>query len=110
MVSEEFVEGMVSEIRRGSIILCVLSCLKNEKYGYALVAELNEKGLTIEAGTLYPLLNRLERQGILTSKWNTEGSKPRKYYMISNDGLSTLEELKKSWRQISATVESMLGE
>ncbi|MGI6153137.1 MAG: PadR family transcriptional regulator [Christensenellaceae bacterium] len=110
MISNELLESMVQEIRRGSIVLCVLSRLGEPKYGYALLTELNEKGLNLDAGTLYPLLRRLEKQGLLESQWNTDGAKPRKYYCMNMDGRDALGKLKESWSRISEIVEDMLGE
>jgi len=110
MVSKEFQESMVSEIRRGSVVICVLSRLRKPKYGYALLTELNDKGMAVDAGTLYPLLRRLEKQGLLTSEWNTEGAKPRKYYRMNEAGKQALNALKAEWREISNAVNQMLRE
>lgn len=108
MVKKEIIESMISEIRRGSIVLCVLSRLSIPKYGYFLLTELEDKGLAIDAGTLYPLLRRLEKQGLLTSSWDTDGTKPRKYYRLNDDGAEAYETLKKSWKELSSTVSGML--
>lgn len=108
MVSNELIESMILEIRRGSIIICVMSCLKEPKYGYALLNELTDKGMSIDAGTLYPLLRRLEKQGVLESRWNTDGTKPRKYYCMNLDGRQAYEALCKSWEDISSAVNRMI--
>lgn len=73
---QEIVTNLQQELRRGAIILCVLSQLTEPKYGYALIESLDEKGIRIEPGTLYPLLRRLEKQELLSSEWETSGTKP----------------------------------
>jgi PadR family transcriptional regulator PadR len=77
---------LTQELRRGILVLAALSQLEEEKYGYALINSLAEKGLDIDQGTLYPLLRRLEEQGLLQSEWNVEGSRPRRYYQINQLG------------------------
>lgn len=106
--SEQYLK-LTQELRRGILVLAALSQLKEEKYGYALINSLAEKGLDIEQGTLYPLLRRLESQGLLKSEWNTEGSRPRRYYVISSEGLSILEELTAEWREITNVMEELLA-
>lgn len=103
---ETLYEGLVLELRRGTLILCVLGRLREKKYGYALVQDLKEHGLEIDQGTLYPLLRRLEKQGLLDSDWSLEESRPRRYYVISSEGKSILEKLKTEW---STMVETMKG-
>ncbi len=90
--SPSTVENVVQELRRGALILAALSQLDDEKYGYALINQLEERGLEIDQGTLYPLLRRLESQGLLDSKWNVEGSRPRRYYVINKTGKAALKE------------------
>ena len=106
---EEIISGFILELRRGTVILCVLAKLKEPTYGYSLIAELSETGVAIEANTLYPLLRRLEGQGLLESSWNTEGVKPRKYYVTTAFGKEVLEELKKRWQKTARNVEELLG-
>jgi DNA-binding PadR family transcriptional regulator len=100
---------LTQELRRGILVLAALSQLKEEKYGYALINSLAEKGLDIEQGTLYPLLRRLESQGLLQSEWNTEGSRPRRYYVISAEGTKTLQNLTEEWREITTVMEKLLA-
>ena len=105
MGKDELLSGFLQEMRRGTIILCVLAKLRRSAYGYNLVAELSETGIAIEANTLYPLLRRLESQGLLESTWNTtDAAKPRKYYVTTGFGEEILRELKKHWQN---TVQSM---
>jgi len=107
---EEIVSGFVLELRRGTVILCVLAKLKEPTYGYSLIAELADTGVAIEANTLYPLLRRLEGQALLTSSWNTDGSKPRKYYATTDFGREVLAELKKHWRIAAESMDALLEE
>ena len=106
--SEQYLK-LTQELRRGILVLAALSQLEEEKYGYALINSLAEKGLDIEQGTLYPLLRRLESQGLLQSEWNVEGSRPRRYYVISPDGTQTLEKLTGEWRKITHVMEKLLA-
>ena len=102
-------EKLTQELRRGSLVLATLSQLDEPKYGYALIEDLSKRGLEIEQGTLYPLLRRLEEQGLLESEWNVEGSRPRRYYVISPDGLTMFEKLKTEWGQLSVVLDELLS-
>lgn len=94
------------ELRRGIIVLAVLSQLDTPRYGYSLIQRLVEKGLEIEEGTLYPLLRRLEKQKLVKSEWQVGESRPRKYYVITADGRKVLSALSEDWFD---TVEIMRG-
>lgn len=96
------------EFRRGILVLAVLSQLMEPKYGYALIDDLSKHGLEIEQGTLYPLLRRLEDQGQLHSEWNVEGSRPRRYYVISSEGSEMLERLREDWGQLVQIIDVLL--
>jgi DNA-binding PadR family transcriptional regulator len=98
---QALVTNFSQELRRGTVVLCVLANLKAATYGYNLIGKLSETGISIEANTLYPLLRRLEGQGLLASEWNTDGAKPRKYYTLTDFGKEVLAELKSHW-QITA--------
>ncbi len=104
----EIVSNLLLELRRGTIILCVLSQLQTPKYGYGLVEALEEKGMRIEPGTLYPLMRRLEKQGLLTSEWETSGSKPRKYYVLSDLGRQIYGQLCVEWAGLEEDVNKMI--
>lgn len=106
--SEEILSGFILELRRGTIILTVLSQLSQPKYGYAPVQYLSERGIPVEANTLYPLLRRLEKQGILESRWETSGAKPRKYYGLTGQGKEIYRGLKGQWHKLSSTVKGIL--
>ncbi len=107
---QAIIESLTLELRRGTIVLFTLSQLKQPKYGYMLVQILEEKGVSVDAGTLYPLLRRLEKQEILKSEWETTGSKPRKYYVMTDFGLHVYEVLCKQWNQMTVSMESLLQE
>ncbi len=102
------IESLKVELRRGTQILAVLSQLTNKEYGYSLLEKLDSNSINVEAGTLYPLLRRLESQGLLASEWDTTESRPRKYYVISDFGLEVLDELKKEWKQINKEMKEIL--
>jgi DNA-binding PadR family transcriptional regulator len=85
------------ELRRGIVVLAVLSQMDTARYGYSLIQRLAEQGLDIEEGTLYPLMRRLEQQGLLQSEWDTTESRPRKYYRISKLGREVLAGLSAEW-------------
>jgi DNA-binding PadR family transcriptional regulator len=102
-------ENTILELRRGVIVLGVLSQLDEEQYGYSLLKLLSDKGLELDQGTLYPLLRRLESQGLLASVWKIEESRPRRYYVISPDGRELLPRLKEEWARIVSMMENMLA-
>jgi DNA-binding PadR family transcriptional regulator len=106
----ELISGFLLELRRGTIILCVLAKLKEPAYGYNLIAQLDGVGISIEANTLYPLLRRLEEQGLLSSIWNTDGAKPRKYYQTTALGNEVLLEMARHWQNTVSSMESVLRE
>jgi DNA-binding PadR family transcriptional regulator len=101
-------EKLTLELRRGTLVLATLSRLRSPKYGYALLQELAERGLQVEQGTLYPLLRRLDEQGLLSSDWNVEGSRPRKYYRLSSTGIGVLEALATQWTGLVEVLDRLL--
>lgn len=109
MQEDDLLVGLVQELRRGTIVLAVLSQLENPMYGYNLVTVLCEHGLPVEANTLYPLLRRLENQEVLQSSWETTGAKPRKYYTITEKGRRVYGELKKVWATINGSMDQLLN-
>ncbi len=106
--SEQY-QKLTQELRRGILVLAALSQLKEEKYGYSLISSLAEKGLDIDQGTLYPLLRRLEDQGLLQSEWNVDGSRPRRYYQINPEGSRVLDDLAAEWRDLTKVMEKLLA-
>jgi PadR family transcriptional regulator, regulatory protein PadR len=109
MLKNQLLENVILEMRRGVLILAVLSQLEDEQYGYSLIKMLAEQGLEIDQGTLYPLLRRLETQGLLQSHWRLEDSRPRRYYIISPEGDRILPELKQEWASIVKMLDRVLG-
>lgn len=109
MNRDELLENTILELRRGLIVLAVLSQLDEPQYGYSLIKRLAEGGLEIDQGTLYPLLRRLESQGLLTSDWRIEGERPRRYYVLSEEGRQLLPRLKEEWNGIVSTMMRMLS-
>jgi PadR family transcriptional regulator, regulatory protein PadR len=97
------------ELRRGVIVLAVLSQTGAPAYGYKLIQQLAEAGFPIEEGTLYPLLRRLEKQGQLDSSWDTTESRPRKYYVISAAGRDALAVLSREWAETVHVMQRLLG-
>ncbi len=108
MPESDLFAGLMTELNRGTLTLAVLSQLDEAKYGYALLQALEEKGLPIEPGSLYPLLRRLEAQGLLESRWDVSETRPRKYYTLSPDGRALYEKLKHEWRRLNARVDALL--
>jgi PadR family transcriptional regulator len=108
MATTENLENMLQELRRGQIMLAVLSQLGKQQYGYALLKLLGEAGLEVDQGTLYPLLRRLEAQGLLQSAWSVEEARPRRYYVISSEGKKLLPRLKTEWDGMVAVMSKLL--
>ena len=100
--------GLTQELRRGVVVLAVLSQLDEPQYGYSLVQKLTEKGFPIEAGTLYPLFRRLEKQGLLESSWDTNESRPRKYYKLSPMGNEVYGQLCEEWKQMVGSISDLI--
>lgn len=96
------------ELRRGVLVLAVLSQLREVQYGYSLRQALAARGLPIEEGTLYPLLRRLEKQGLLDSQWHIEDGPPRRYYHLNKPGAALLAELTDSWHALVGTMSGLL--
>jgi len=97
------------ELRRGCLILAVLAQLRSEHYGYTLRKELADRGMEIDEGTLYPLLRRLESQGLLTSEWREEDKRNKRFYRLSAQGKSVLKGLLAEWQQINGSVDRIVG-
>jgi PadR family transcriptional regulator, regulatory protein PadR len=109
MDNDELVQNMLLELRRGVLSLAVLSQLGSEEYGYSLLKALSEQGMEIDQSTLYPLLRRLESQGLLQSDWRiVDEARPRRYYIISARGRKVLTKLKKEWSDMAETMQKML--
>lgn len=101
---DEALEGGRQELRRGTVVLGSLLLLREPDYGYALIGRLAELGIAVDANTLYPLLRRLEGQGLVVSEWNTEESRPRKFYRTSPDGTRLAAALLDDWDRLDASI------
>ena len=107
MDSERF-ENLRLELRRGCLILAVLAQLRSEHYGYTLRKALADLGLEIDEGTLYPLLRRLETQGLLVSQWREEDKRNKRFYRLSTGGKQTLKQLVAEWHSLNASLERIV--
>ena len=107
---DELLNSFLIELKRGTLVLSVLSQLSEKEYGYSLVQKLEERGVPIQPGTLYPLLRRLEKQELLTSEWDTTESRPRKFYVLSEKGSRAFTVLKSEWLALTATMDDLLKE
>lgn len=106
---DDILSGLLQELRRGTIVLSVLCQLSSSKYGYSLVQQLSENEVPIEANTLYPLLRRLEKQGLLKSEWETSGAKPRKYYITTELGNEVYAQLKTEWLKMVKNMNELMS-
>src|ERR1700730_19358852 len=103
-------ENIRMELRRGSLVLAVLAQLRTEQYGYTLRKALAERGMEIDEGTLYPLLRRLETQGLLLSEWREENKRNKRFYRLSTQGELILNQLLQEWQRINTSLERILQE
>ena len=107
-LNADIIETLRLELRRGTLILAVLGALRAEKYGYTLRSELAEQGVEIDEGALYPMLRRLEAQGLLTSEWREDAKRQKRFYKLSADGAEALEQLAGEWRAMNRALEQIL--
>ncbi len=107
---DELSSALAIELRKGTTVLSVLSKLAEPRYGYELSQDLEANGVSADTNTLYPLLRRLEGQGILESLWNTEESKPRKYYRRTGLGDLIYENLRTQWNSLKNAIDNLLEE
>ena len=107
-IEDDAYEKLRLELRRGSLVLAVLGALKVERYGYTLRKVLAEAGLEIEESALYPMLRRLETQGLLTSEWREEDKRNKRFYRLSADGAAVIALLAAEWRAINSSLDTLL--
>ena len=107
-VNPDRFENLRLELRRGCLSLAVLSQLKTESYGYTLRKALNDQGMEIDEGTLYPLLRRLESHGLLTSEWREEEKRNKRFYRLSPEGKQILKQLAAEWQSINKSLNGIL--
>jgi len=108
-LEDDLFDKLRVELRRGSLILAVLGALREERYGYTLRQTLEDAGLPIEEGALYPLLRRLETQGLLTSEWREDARRNKRFYKLSPDGETLLAQLLAEWDAISRSILHLTG-
>lgn len=107
-LAENLFENLRLELRRGCLTLAVLAQLRQEHYGYTLRKALAARGMEIDENTLYPLLRRLEAQGLLTSEWREEDKRNKRFYRLSDEGEPILERLLEEWRSLNAAIDNIL--
>jgi PadR family transcriptional regulator PadR len=107
-VNENPLENLRLELRRGCLVLAVLGQLRTEHYGYTLRKALANHGLAIEENTLYPLLRRLETQGLLTSEWREEDKRNKRFYRLSPEGRKVLKQLLDEWNGLNEAITSIV--
>jgi PadR family transcriptional regulator PadR len=104
------VENLRLELRRGSLVLAVLAALHSEQYGYTLRKTLADHGMPVDEGTLYPLLRRLETQGLLSSVWREEQKRNKRFYKLSSEGKQVLDQLLSEWQSIDSSLRAVVKE
>lgn len=106
--TEERFDNLRLELRRGCLVLAVLAQLRTEHYGYTLRRTLSDAGIELDEGTLYPLLRRLENQGLLASEWREEDNRKKRFYRVSATGRTVLKQLTAEWRDLNSSLSRML--
>ena len=107
----ELFQNQVLEFRRGSIVIAIVGILSHKRhYGYALLKELERYDFPVDGSTLYPLLRRLEKQGVLSSEWDTADNRPRKYYTLTKNGAGLYEKLAEEWEEMNKKISTILKE
>jgi PadR family transcriptional regulator, regulatory protein PadR len=109
MVEEELLAAHRQELRRGTVVLACLLALRKPEYGYALLKSLEAAGIPSDANTIYPLLRRLDERGLVTSEWNTDDSRPRKYYRTSPVGTELAAQLLGDMTDLTASLRALKG-
>lgn len=100
-MTDDRLEKLRLELRRGVLVLAVLGSLRQPHYGYSLRKQLQDAGIDIDEGTLYPLIRRLADQGLLDSEWQQGEGRERRYYKLSDEGKQLLENLTSEWQQLN---------
>ena len=107
-LAENLFENLRLELRRGCLTLAVLAQLREERYGYTLRKALADRGLVIDESTLYPLLRRLEAQGLLASEWREEDKRNKRFYRLTTDGEQMFDRLLEEWEAINAAIKATI--
>ena len=103
-------ENLKQELRRGAIALVAMSRLQEARYGYAMIRGLSERGFDVGQDTLYPLLRRLEEQGLLESEWRVEDPRPRRYYRLNQSGREVFQALLAEWNEQDQIIRRIINE
>lgn len=106
-MDDDLLATHVAELRRGTVVLACLCVLGEARYGYALLSTLESAGFDVDGNTLYPLLRRLEKHGLLTSEWNTDEARPRKFYRTSPAGARVRAHLMQEWRSLDRAIDAL---
>ena len=109
MINETLLQNLQQEMKRGSLVLAVLTQMDKPEYGYTLIQTLNACGMVVEQNTLYPLMRRLEKQGLLESIWQIEENRPSRYYQISDIGREVRQLLIEDWKSLNTTLNQLIG-
>lgn len=107
--TESVIQNIQQEMKRGTLVLAVLTQMDQPQYGYSLIQALTEQGMQVEQNTLYPLMRRIEKQGLLESIWQVEGNRPRRYYQISPLGIKVRSELINEWKALEKAMGTLVG-
>ncbi|MDQ0365410.1 PadR family transcriptional regulator [Catenuloplanes indicus] len=107
MTMDPTLASHLQELRRGTVVVASLTVLRTPGYGYSLLETLAAAGFEVEANTLYPLLRRLEAQGLLTSAWNTDEARPRKFYTTTPQGNAVAEALRTEWSRLDTAINDL---
>jgi PadR family transcriptional regulator, regulatory protein PadR len=107
-LADNLFENLRLELRRGCLTLAVLAQLREEHYGYTLRKALAQRGLEIDESTLYPLLRRLESQGLLVSEWREEDKRNKRFYRLSSDGELMFRQLLQEWHSLNKSIDNIL--
>src|SRR6185295_512384 len=107
-MNEDLFENLRLELRRGCLALAVMAALRSERYGYTLRKTLADHGMEIDEGTLYPLLRRLESQGLLVSQWREEDKRNKRFYRLSTEGKTILKKLLAEWKSLNSSLDEIL--
>jgi DNA-binding PadR family transcriptional regulator len=110
VVSDEVIFSQVQELRRGTVVLACLALLDEPQYGYALLETLKDAEVAVDGNTLYPLLRRLEKQGLLNSEWRTSDARPRKYYRVNPEGARVRASLIQEWQTLVDSISQLTKE
>lgn len=108
-MSDDLLGPHLQELRRGTVVLACLGLLDEPRYGYALLETLEGVGVQVDGNTLYPLLRRLESQGLLVSEWDTAESRPRKFYRVTEAGRTVRDAMADEWAELDTALRSITG-